>query len=146
MKIHHQSTRAFTFIELLVVVTIIAILSAIGLVSFTNANRNARDAKRKADLESIRQALVLYRSDNGCYPTGTGDESIDAIKTILLDGYISSPFPVDPQSAQGKKYLYDTSNATAVTCEDGTTSGMSGFSLSTTLEKDGGTAYTIANP
>jgi len=146
MKKSTSLDRAFTFIELLVVVTIIAILSAIGMVSFTNANRNARDAKRKADLESIRQALVLYRSDNSCYPTGTSDDSIDAVKTILLNGYISSPFPVDPQSTQGKKYTYSTSGAVTVTCADGTTTGMSGFSLSTTLEKDGGTAYTISNP
>ncbi|NCS87105.1 MAG: prepilin-type N-terminal cleavage/methylation domain-containing protein, partial [Candidatus Pacebacteria bacterium] len=62
--------KGFTLIELLVVATIITILSAIGLVSFVNAGKGARDAKRKADLETVRQALVLRRSDLGNYPSG----------------------------------------------------------------------------
>ncbi|PJC43527.1 MAG: hypothetical protein CO039_03740, partial [Candidatus Pacebacteria bacterium CG_4_9_14_0_2_um_filter_34_50] len=61
--------KGFTLIELLVVATIITILSAIGLVSFVNAGQGARDAKRKADLETVRQALVLRRSDLGNYPS-----------------------------------------------------------------------------
>ncbi|MCL4208570.1 hypothetical protein KJZ63_02975, partial [Patescibacteria group bacterium] len=53
----------FTMIELLVVTTIIIILTSIGLVSYTSANRSARNGKRKADMEMVRQALVLYRTD-----------------------------------------------------------------------------------
>ena len=60
--------NGFTLIELLVVATIIVVLSAIGLVSFTNAGKSARNSKRKSDLETVRQALVLYKSDTGAYP------------------------------------------------------------------------------
>lgn len=67
MKIKQQ-TRGFTIIELLVVATIIAVLVAIGSVSFANAGKSARNSKRKADLETVRQALVLYKSDNAIYP------------------------------------------------------------------------------
>ena len=59
--------QAFTLIELLVVATIIGVLMSIAIVSFSNAQRNSRDAKRKADLETVRQALVLYRQDTGVY-------------------------------------------------------------------------------
>jgi len=58
----------FTLIEVLVAATIIALLTSIGVVSYQAANRQARDAKRKADLEQIRAALQIYRGDCGTYP------------------------------------------------------------------------------
>ncbi len=138
-----KNRLGFTMIELLVVVTIIAVLSAVGLVIFTNSARSSRDAKRKADLEAVRQALVLYRSDNSCYPN-TLDMSNGS--PLTDDGYISSPFPKDPQSPD-KDYIY-TPGTTTVTCKDGS-SGVSSFDLSATMENElpgGGTTYTISNP
>lgn len=61
----------FTMIELLVVATIIIVLSSVGLVSYRKAGESSRNAKRKADLEITRQALVLFRADNGYYPTAS---------------------------------------------------------------------------
>jgi prepilin-type N-terminal cleavage/methylation domain-containing protein len=49
-----QSKGGFTMIELLVVTTIIIVLSTIGLISFRQTGMNARNGKRKADLENIR--------------------------------------------------------------------------------------------
>ncbi|NCN87730.1 MAG: hypothetical protein COZ34_04585 [Candidatus Pacebacteria bacterium CG_4_10_14_3_um_filter_34_15] len=127
--------KGFTLIELLVVATIITILSAIGLVSFVNAGQGARDAKRKADLETVRQALVLRRSDLGNYPSG-GAGGADgynlAIVALLVGNYISSPTPVDPKDDETYFYSYDdVAQAT--------------FTLSAKLEKDGST-YTLTNP
>src|SRR3989344_4750312 len=62
----------FTLVELLIVITIISTLSGIGFAVFGNATRNARDAKRKADLEQIRTALEMYKADNGRYPQAGG--------------------------------------------------------------------------
>lgn len=65
----------FTLIELLIAITIIGILVAVGLGSFGSAQKKARDAKRKTDLESIARALELYYNDFGSYPvvdSGTG--------------------------------------------------------------------------
>ena len=61
--------KGFTFIEMLVTITIIAVLMAIGVTNFRVANQKARDGRRKADLEQIRAALELYRTDQGTYPT-----------------------------------------------------------------------------
>lgn len=55
-------------IELLIVLGILAILLTTGFTAYTASQRNARDAKRKTDLETIRQALELYKSDKGGYP------------------------------------------------------------------------------
>jgi len=58
----------FTLIELLIVVTILGILSAFISGNFTNSLKKGADAKRKTDLEQIRQALELYYEDTGSYP------------------------------------------------------------------------------
>jgi len=94
-----KSASAFTLIELLVVSTIIIMLTVIGIASFSTASKSSRDARRKTDLETIRQAMVLYKVQNGDYAPAVGG-SADQIKTALLtNNLISPPFPVDPTSA-----------------------------------------------
>ncbi len=80
--------KGFSLIELLVVATIIIVLTTIGLVSYQIANVRARDTKRKADLEQIRAALEMYRTENGLYP---------ATKEALETDYIKD-LPTDPKS------------------------------------------------
>ena len=60
--------KGFTLIELLVVITIIGILMGLLLVSYQGTRKSARDGRRKADLEQIRGALEMCRSDTGSYP------------------------------------------------------------------------------
>lgn len=53
--------KGFTLIELLVVISIIAILSVIGITVFQGQQKSARDARRRADIESIAQAMEAQK-------------------------------------------------------------------------------------
>src|ERR1035437_10377472 len=63
-----KSGAGFTLVELMVVISIIAILSMIGLTIYTSAQKSARDGKRRADLLTIQTALEQYRVEHGQCP------------------------------------------------------------------------------
>ena len=58
----------FTIIELMIVITIIGILSAISVVALNGVRKNSRDSKRILDLERMQIALEFYFMDNSDYP------------------------------------------------------------------------------
>lgn len=95
--------KGFTLIELMVAISIIAILSTIGIVSFTQAQRVSRDTKRKQDLRSIQSALELYRITNGSYPALADTWYLSATGVTWIpnmnETYISPSLPVDPKQA-----------------------------------------------
>jgi general secretion pathway protein G len=61
--------KGFTLIEILIVVAILSIVSAILAVSFGNIRSKSEDSRRKTDLEEVRSALEQYKSNNNSYPT-----------------------------------------------------------------------------
>ncbi len=69
---NHNMKKAFTLLEMLVVIGIIAILVALGTVSYSTAQKKARDAKRKGDLSAIQKVLEqCYSVNSFAYPTIT---------------------------------------------------------------------------
>jgi len=58
----------FSLIELMIVLSIIAILAAVIFVNFNDSAAISRDAQRKADLRLLQNAIELYKLDNGRYP------------------------------------------------------------------------------
>lgn len=93
--------NGFTFIELIVVVTIVLILSLGAVISFAGGNKKARDSRRMTDLEKIRVALELYRQANGIYPI------LPPVPTPLPTGFSAylDSWPKDPST--GKNYYYN---------------------------------------
>lgn len=115
-----KKQQAFTMIELLVVSTIVILLTAAGLVSFGQAMMNSRNAKRKADLETMRQALTLYKQDYGYYDDKNNIDFTDLVNNLYTAEYLSEASLVDPKD--DATYFYQAicsatsgSNCTRVT-------------------------------
>ena len=64
----NRRRKGFTLIELLIVVAIIAILAAIAVPNFLEAQVRAKVSRAKNDMRSIATALEAYRLDYNIYP------------------------------------------------------------------------------
>lgn len=96
--------KAFTLIELLIVVAIIAILAAIAVPNFLEAQTRAKVSRAEADLRSLATAVESYRIDNNRYMPFNrpvrglvGEQQIHLVTTpiaymtaVPLDGFQSS--------------------------------------------------------
>ena len=60
--------KAFTLIELLIVVAIIGILAAIAVPNFLNAQGRAKISRTVADMKALHTAMETYNLDNNAYP------------------------------------------------------------------------------
>ena len=67
----HSGAGGFTLLELLVVVAIIGLLSAVVITSLNTSRSESRNAAVLAQMAEYEKALNLYFSDNGQYPTPT---------------------------------------------------------------------------
>ena len=85
---HHsgpRSRRAFSLIELLVVVAIIVILAGIVIGALIKVNKNRDISQTKVTLKNIRLKLEEFANENnGIYPTG--DDSSSAAVFRILSG------------------------------------------------------------
>lgn len=135
-----NAKMGFTLIELLVVMSIIGILVGMSLFATRGARESARDGRRKADLETIRTAIELYRADCNVYPNASGN-----VTTVLdTDGgvavrLIGSGSPVSCAAANvyleripndivsGRNYSYNSNGTTYTLCaglEDDTSADL----------------------
>lgn len=101
--------KGFTLIELLVVISIIGVLATLVLVSYTHAQKQARDTQRRSDLIQYRNGLQNYAvSYGGFYPIHS--EAYDAVSFCNAGGELGnylSTCPRDPD--QNKTYWYISS-------------------------------------
>jgi len=98
-----RKTKAFTLLELLIVVAIISLLAVIAIPNFNAAQVRSKVARSKADMRTLETALETYAVDNMTYPPGSEgfvvpDYSIYNLRLHPLTtpiSYISS-LPMDP--------------------------------------------------
>lgn len=97
-----MNNKGFSFVEMLVVVTIIALLTGGAAVTYSATTSRSRDARRRSDIQSMRSAMELCRSQDGQYPV----LSPNNINSCLTSGTITcfggavylNPVPQDPQN------------------------------------------------
>ncbi|MHC9541735.1 MAG: type II secretion system major pseudopilin GspG [Vulcanimicrobiota bacterium] len=65
----HRKMRGFTFLEIMVVVAILAILAGLIIPRFVGRAEEARKTKGILQMKEIMKSLELYKLDNGKYPT-----------------------------------------------------------------------------
>ncbi len=107
------SYPGFTFIEMLVVITLMALMTTVIAVKLNTASKASRDKKRLVDLKTIQAALVLYNSDWQAYPatiTFSGSlTTADGSRTYLQE------IPQDPSSPT-RTYYYSSDTSQYVLC------------------------------
>jgi len=105
--------RAFTLVELLVILTIIGILGSMVALSFATISVHTRDTRRKADLDAVASALKQVLVDSATtgssgapYPVASGfmPSGVSALATALTsvggNHYIDA-LPKDPHNWVG---------------------------------------------
>ncbi len=84
-----SSEHGFTLIELIIVMTIIGLLTAIAIPSYLNSVRKAREAVLREDLHTMRGAIDSYTVDKEQAPQSLDD--------LVQNGYLKS-LPIDPMT------------------------------------------------
>ena len=74
----NKKIKAFTLIELIVVIAIIGILASVIYPSFVNYQKRSRDARRQVDIKTIVDALERYQIEFGGVPVTYSYSGADA--------------------------------------------------------------------
>lgn len=98
-----NSKRGFTLLELLVVISIIAILIGLSSVSYTTAQKKSRNSKRRGDIQAVSKAFEQYYSLNTGYTANC----------TTMAASLPQGLPTDPKNTA--PYTY------SISCPDTTT-------------------------
>ena len=117
----------FTLVELLVVISLISILAAMGLVQYKNSVISARESVLHTDLFRMRDAIDQYYADKGKYPS-----TLDALVsegymrklpedpiTKASDTWVTVPAEPDPNNPSAEPGVYDVKSGATGTALDG---------------------------
>jgi type II secretion system protein G len=96
MSPYASRNRAFTLIELLIVITIIGILAVALIPRLTGGPARARDAQRKSDMQQISTALEFYNTDNNSYPDHSTMSPNNCVSELTLSTSYINSVPSDP--------------------------------------------------
>lgn len=117
-----QKQKAFTIVELLIVVVVIAILAAITIVAYNGITNRAKESSVASTAAQVQKKLSLYAvSNNDRYPATLAEAGIDSVtaanvqysvnNTSTPAGYCVTASQSGISSFVAKEYTYTTSSA-----------------------------------
>lgn len=92
-----QNPKGFTLLELMIVVMIIGILTAIAVPVYNNVTDKVRKAAVEANLKTIDGAIMMYRASQGTATNPTLDNNAD---TGLVPDFLAA-VPSGPAGVKG---------------------------------------------
>ena len=118
-----KTGRAFTLIELMIVIAIIAILALILVPNFLHARSESQTAACEANEKQIATAMEEYAVDhNGAYPSGITNLTTPYLSIVPNDPVNGSPYALGPAAASNGSYEIDDAGGHDTT----TTGGLPG--------------------
>ena len=109
LNIYSLKQNGFSLIEILLSVSIIALLVVVGMWAYKEQLWKGWDSRRKSDIYLIKTAVEEYEKDNDCYPA-----SLPACDTEGEDNFLSAYLPRIPCDPQTKKdYVYTPQGSTS---------------------------------
>lgn len=103
--------KGFTLLELLLVMAILGIFASYSVNNYIASIKKSRDGRRSADLQQIRGALELFRSNIGSYPQPTGTYGLPFGTSGLTDSLGNTYMTKIPQDGKpGQTYYYTQSS------------------------------------
>lgn len=117
-----KKIEGFTFVEIMVVMAIIAMLLSIALPRYFDGLKRSNEAVLHQDLATMRDAIDHYHADKGVYPLN--------LDTLVNDRYLRA-LPVDPITEKADSWVitlppdhsqgvYDLHSGSQETASDGT--------------------------
>lgn len=97
-----RNSSGFTLLELVMVMTIIVILAAVGVTSYQHIQLKARETILKTNIQTMRKLIDQYTADKEKLPQGLED--------LVAGGYMRD-IPIDPMTGQ-KDWVIDTGEDT----------------------------------
>tara|TARA_Y100001933_G_scaffold265285_1_gene340092 strand:+ start:8798 stop:9313 length:516 start_codon:yes stop_codon:yes gene_type:complete len=132
----HTHNAGFTLVEILIVVVILGILSAIVIPQFTSASDTAKANALTTQLQTIRSQLELYRvQHNDDYPNLAGNDGWDLLtEKTDADGTLNASGSFGPYLQKAPTNSFDSSSTiTALTVgADPSTTGTAGWAYDST--------------
>lgn len=107
---HRRSRRGFSLVELVIVILILGILAAVAAPRMFDTATTAKENGTRRSLTVVRNAIELYRAQNGALPPSTDQAAFKTALASLLQG----PFPkseVGPTANQNTDVRIQTTGA-----------------------------------